>query len=687
MPGAVRGVKRDEDYRLLSSAAAAGEPEPEPEQALDEDDGSLQVQGTKVRLAPRDGDGEAFDPEAQYFCVVGTAPAEKQCSLISILLEERGWKEWPSEDWFVSEAGEMLRRPKDAKGVGFCNCASYSTVVVDVPGSDWAYDRLLLADLCGHNAPEYARICPPSYKIKKGELVGDERVDPLWNGEEPCMWFLKENSRNYGQGIDICATEEQALQKAREHEAAEPGAGREFVLQPHIIRPLLFEDTYKFHIRVYLMIMVSPCLRYPRGLAHVTGKMPISNTPWSDDDLDKGTQITTARSVFRYEDWEHYPTVHNKLLALTAILVERMEPKLGPSMAAKRAGFELLGLDYMVDTDMNGWLLEVNTGPVLKVEDDMELIAGITEMIFGPEEAPLGLAERGSGQASHGWVEINTQQHTKERRECMIAKLVTWMTQRTSHPDCTLCLEEELVHYCADELGHFLRESEEGAAAVEAGGAVDACVSCLADAELDPTTGQRYALLLLASLFDRRDVVQRHATVDLLEVLTGLMDGDSEELQALATSIATHVLNELNCPLPSVVAGSLMGSILWQLDSPNPLVAECAASCIGVMVSEKIAGAASGDAIVQLGGAERLRQLAGLYDDNPDSPSKLKQAAGAEDSEDDECRLREVAMDALRCIADAQKRTEQLELAARQERENAETECAEAGVASSQVAQ
>ena len=130
-----------------------------------------------------------------------------------------------------------------------------------------------------------------------------------------------------------------------------------------------------------------------------------------------------------------------------------------------------------------------------------------------------------------------------------------------------------------------------------------------------------------------------------------------------------------------------MGSVLWQLDSPNPLVAECAASCIGVMVSEKIAGAASGDAIVQLGGVERLRQLAGLYDDNPDSPSKLKQAAGAEDSEDDECRLREVAMDALRCIADAQRRTEQLELAARQERENAETECAEAGVASSQVAQ
>ena len=35
--------------------------------------------------------------------------------------QERGWKEWPGEDWFVSGAGEMLRRPKDAKKCDFCN--------------------------------------------------------------------------------------------------------------------------------------------------------------------------------------------------------------------------------------------------------------------------------------------------------------------------------------------------------------------------------------------------------------------------------------------------------------------------------------------------------------------------------------------------------------------------------------
>ena len=46
------------------------------------------------------------------------------------------------------------------------NSASYSGVVVDVPGSEHVYDRLLLADLAQD-------LCPPSYKIKSGRLLGD----------------------------------------------------------------------------------------------------------------------------------------------------------------------------------------------------------------------------------------------------------------------------------------------------------------------------------------------------------------------------------------------------------------------------------------------------------------------------------------------------------------------------------
>ena len=43
------------------------------------------------------------------------------------------------------------------------------------------------------------------------------------------------------------------------------------------------------------------------------------------------------------------------------------------------------GLDFMVDESFGTYLLEVNTGPVLKgdYEGDMRMIAGMTEMLFG----------------------------------------------------------------------------------------------------------------------------------------------------------------------------------------------------------------------------------------------------------------------------------------------------------------
>jgi hypothetical protein len=609
-------------------------------------------------------------------------------SLISLLLAERGWKEWPCEDWFVSQAGEMLCRPKDARQVAFCNCASYSTVVVDVPGSDHAYDRLMLADICGHNAPNpEAYICPPSYKIKNGGLVDEPAaigkdededegegegegaavgaIDELWNGERPSMWFLKENSRNYGQGIDITPTAEEALAIAAKNEADEPGAGREYVLQPHIINPLLYLDKHKFHIRVYALIMLSPCNRYPRNFAHISGKMPISPEIWSPDSTDKTVQITTARTDLKYENWEHYDHVHPKLLDATAVLLEQIEPKLGPQAWAGRAAFELLGLDYMVDKDFKPYLLEANTGPVLKVEHDMEIITGLTNMIFGTADKPLEGMLKGSGPASHGWVELNNQKSTPERRATQLRKLVRWMTERTRDPECALCLDEELVKHCAEELTEFAKEDEyalEAAGetdsagengpslsssliAVVDAGAVEACLSVLEDTEIEPSA-KVHAIALLAELFDYDEVIDQYVSVEMIELLLPHMDCTAnDELQAMATSVVTNLVDVLEEPLPSEVRGVLMGTVLWQLDSPNLLIAECAAACIAVLCSDSTDGLSCSTTAIRLGGVPRLRRLAGLNEETGEDLPPHEQ--GPDDPE----RVTSVALDALEAIA------------------------------------
>jgi hypothetical protein len=571
-------------------------------------------------------------------------------SLISILLTERGWKEWPSEDWFLSKAGEMLRRPKDARQVAFCNCASYSTVVVDAPGSDHAYDRLLLADICGHTVkdthPE-AFICPPTYKIKNGGLVGAETIDETWNGERPSMWFLKENSRNYGQGIDVCSTAEEALEIAARNEAEKPGGGREYVLQPHIVNPLLYLDTYKFHIRVYALIMLTPSNRYPRNFAHVSGKMPISTKPWSPDTNDKTVQITTARGEFKYEAWEHYRTVHPKLLDTTAVLLDQLESKIGPQAWAGRAAFELLGLDFMLDRDFTPYLLEANTGPVLKVEDDMELITGITNLIFGTAEEPLEGQACGTGPVGNGWVELNDQRTTPERRMVQVRKLVDWMTLRTKHPECSLCLDEELVKHCTDELVAFMHEKDtDGLSAVVEAGAVEACLSVLDDEELEPVA-QVYAATVLAELFDYDEVILKYVSVELIQQLMPHMDCTSFELQALSTSIVTNLVDVLDEPLPSDVAGVVMGTILWQLDSSNFLVAEAAAACLTTLCSDPVDGVSCSTTALRLGAVPRLRLLAGL-DAETGISLPVEQLPFGPD------RVSDVALDALEAIALAQ---------------------------------
>jgi hypothetical protein len=112
----------------------------------------------------------------------------------------------------------------------------------------------------------------------------------------------------------------------------------------------------------------------------------------------------------------------------------------------------------MVDEDLQPILLEANTGPVLMEEDkeDMEMVAGIVDILFGTKEAPLNSAQQGSGSVhkTSRWKELNTQcgrgstpaaaccsstsavdapvVADTTRRELRVTKLVEWLGQLAS---------------------------------------------------------------------------------------------------------------------------------------------------------------------------------------------------------------------------------------------------------------
>jgi hypothetical protein len=186
----------------------------------------------------------------------------------------------------------------------------------------------------------------------------------------------------------------------------------------------------------------------------------------------------------------------------------------------------------------------------------------------------------------------------------------------------------------------------DGLSAVAEAGAVEACLSVLDDEELEPVA-QVYAATVLAELFDYDEVILKYVSVELIQQLMPHMDCTSLELQAMSTSIVTNLVDVLDEPLPSDVAGVVMGTILWQLDSSNFLVAEAAAACLTTLCSDPVDGVSCSTTALRLGAVPRLRLLAGL-DAETGLSLPVEQLPFGPD------RVSDVALDALEAIALAQ---------------------------------
>jgi hypothetical protein len=498
----------------------------------------------------------------------------------------------------------MLQRPAKGQHCEFCNCSSYSDTLVDLNGTEHAYDRLLLAAMPGD-------LCPPSFRIKDGECQDALRIPKTVNGEVPCCWFLKENGRNFGLSIIITATASEALAAAK--------TDAEYVLQPHIVRPMLFGGR-KFHIRVYALLVVAPTLRYPRALVYDGCKLSISSKKWSANDFDKKTQVTTKRSPEKYADWEHHDACHPALMASASELLVHVEKNLAAVASADSCAFELLGLDYMVDEDFRPWLLEVNTGPVLKDVEDMPLMRGIVDIVFGPEETPLfgqacGTGPVRPGAPGHVWLEVNSQEEEPGRREALLARVVKWLRE----PERDDVMLDEIVEVCCRHVRNCTSGPDAAAgwqAAIEAG-VVEALVATLPAQDL-PCKTRTLAMDLLCELCAKGE----GQGIERLESAPGVVDGLLEMLQTsdVAQELAGGLLALALPGLPDDVLtaemiGKILGVLLYQLaEAANGggtpvVVAERAADCVGTLCDVQ-RDFTAGTAVKNLGGLADLRTLA-----------------------------------------------------------------------------
>lgn len=201
-------------------------------------------------------------------------------------------------------------------------------------------------------------------------------------------WIVKPLSRGEGRGIFLAST----LQEIDTMTAAAPrvhGVGR--VVQPLLPNPLLLEGR-KFDLRCYVLLMSIQPLRayyYREGLVRLAAAnygdghggaeswmtntftnmkyRPLSELVWTFSQLDAKLNTTTVVSPRAL--WSTvWRAIGSMLLAAEPKFIEHLHKNLPDSSGCPQC-FQLLGVDVIVDNNVNAKVIEVNGLPSMKHSD------------------------------------------------------------------------------------------------------------------------------------------------------------------------------------------------------------------------------------------------------------------------------------------------------------------------------
>ena len=176
-----------------------------------------------------------------------------------------------------------------------------------------------------------------------------------------------------------------------------------FVIQKYIERPLLIRQR-KFDIRIWVLVAHDMKVYFFRE-----GYLRTSGYEYSTEEKDwnKREIHLTNNAVQKYSniygqfedgnqlsfrDFQTYldDTYPEKAVRVKEDMVERMKDIVNLTMQAVRKKlnpdekhncFELFGYDFMVDIDMNLWLIEINTNPCL--EESSSLLKSLLPRMIG----------------------------------------------------------------------------------------------------------------------------------------------------------------------------------------------------------------------------------------------------------------------------------------------------------------
>eukprot|EP01125_Pyxidicula_operculata_P016845 TRINITY_DN5835_c0_g1_i2.p1 TRINITY_DN5835_c0_g1~~TRINITY_DN5835_c0_g1_i2.p1 ORF type:complete len:445 (+),score=60.73 TRINITY_DN5835_c0_g1_i2:1336-2670(+) len=194
------------------------------------------------------------------------------------------------------------------------------------------------------------------------------------------IWIVKPSGGARGVGISVSNDLKQITEIVH---GAEP-----YVVQKYVETPLLLSNK-KFDIRQFALVtsldplvvfIHNDCyLRFTTQkfslddldlFKHLTNHQVQKNSPTFDDVEIPGSQWSLAQFK-EYLTQQGKPDVWNSQLFPKIKDIVKKSLKVWPKDAHRNNSFELLGFDILLDSEMNPWLIEINTNPGLHLLTDV----------------------------------------------------------------------------------------------------------------------------------------------------------------------------------------------------------------------------------------------------------------------------------------------------------------------------
>ena len=198
------------------------------------------------------------------------------------------------------------------------------------------------------------------------------------------MWIVKPANENQGRGIQVF----DQLERIKEF-LAQKQENSYFIVQKYIDNPLLYNKR-KFDIRCYLLITsMNGCIKgywYQEGYVRTSGKdftlknlnkfIHLTNDAVQKKDdnygkFERGNKISFEelnrfiQGQYGRPDIDFFEKIYPQMKDISRHALRSTYRNLDEKK--RQNGFELYGLDFMIDDEFKVWLIEANTNPAIEI--------------------------------------------------------------------------------------------------------------------------------------------------------------------------------------------------------------------------------------------------------------------------------------------------------------------------------